>query len=172
MLAAMLGAVAYAAVADDMELLTTRTMPPEPSAALITALQLTVPEWEGDATQPKVKLSADDLKRADEAGLRALDALPAAAMTNDFDRAWVAFARGRTLEALGRREEAMEQYRRLRTMPRTNVLDRYALAHMHAFPLHRPFARDPARGAQCAARGAGAGAGDRALNGASLPPHA
>lgn len=128
----MLGAAAHAAAADDMELLTTRTTPPQPSAALIAALQLTVPEWEGDATQAKVKLSADDLRRADEAGLQAIDALPATAMTNDFDRAWVAFARGRTLEALGRREEAVEQYRRLRTMPRTNVLDRYALAHLHA----------------------------------------
>jgi hypothetical protein len=131
LLALICGAAVSIAAADDMELLTTRTTPPQPSATLMQALELSVPEWEGDDTQPKISLPADDLRRADEAGLRALDALPASAMTSDFDRAWVAFARGRTLEALGRRDEAMAQYQRLRTMPRTNVLDRYALVHLY-----------------------------------------
>ena len=131
LLALMCGAAVSIAAADDMELLMTRTTPPQPSATLMQALELSVPEWEGDDTQPKISLPADDLRRADEAGLHALDALPASAMTSDFDRAWVAFARGRTLEALGRRDEAMAQYQRLRTMPRTNVLDRYALVQLY-----------------------------------------
>ncbi len=124
-------AMAAATAAPLRELYTTRTSQPQPSPGLMTALNLTVPEWEGDASAEKIKIAEADLRRADEAGLSAIDALPASAISNDFDRAWVAYARARTLAALGRKDEAIAQLQRLRSMPRTALMDRYALIRLH-----------------------------------------
>jgi len=114
--------------AQDQAGLQTRTTEPEPSARLIRTLDLSPPVATASAQPP---VTPELRRRADEAALAALDALPADDARPDRDHVWLAWQRASLLQALGRREEAIAAYRQLRALPaRGEALDRLALSEL------------------------------------------
>lgn len=109
--------------AGEKELLTTRTSEFLPTPALVQALQLEVvaPEARRKVREPVY-----------QAALAALEALDEAALTTDFDRAWVTEQTATALFRLGRRDESRTLYERLRTLPHTEGQNRQASVMLHA----------------------------------------
>lgn len=140
--AALLAAWLNTAAADlltpsQREALTTRTVAPVPSTELVRALELGVAPWhrEGAAPMEKVRFGPEVGIRSAEAALKAMDALPASAAQNDYDRSWLALERASALKNMGHGSEARAAYERLRQMPRTELQDREALIGLNQLGL-------------------------------------
>lgn len=131
----LLPATAMAAelTATERQLLTSRTVIPQPSPSLSAALDLDIPDWHKPGATPLAVKLGPDVKRASaQAALDAMQALDPGAAQNDFDRAWLSFQTAAALRDVGRGSEAIAMFEQLLGMPRTQVQDRYTLAALHA----------------------------------------
>lgn len=114
-------------------LLTTQTSDPPLSPQLIAALELDVAPWhKPDVPQRIVNIGDAARRRSAEIALAALERLDPEVPQSATDRLWVQFEKASALRELGRTGQARAAFEEVRRMPRTGVMDRYALMNLHA----------------------------------------